>query len=108
MRLPDFIIGGAPRSGTSWLYQVLDMHPEIHMAKPIKPEPKFFLIDKLYEKGIEYYAKTWFPDSIRSKQVCRHYLLQNQPSANRSFSLLLKSIQNILVKSFSQLSYLSF
>jgi len=63
MRLPDFIIGGAPRSGTSWLYQVLDMHPEIHMAKPIKPEPKFFLIDKLYEKGIEYYAKTWFPDS---------------------------------------------
>ena len=63
MRLPDFIIGGAPRSGTSWLYQVLDMHPEIYMAKPIKPEPKFFLIDELYEKGIEYYVKTWFPDN---------------------------------------------
>ena len=62
-RLPDFIIGGAPRSGTSWLYQVLDMHPEIYMAKPIKPEPKYFLIDELYEKGIEYYVQTWFPNT---------------------------------------------
>ena len=63
MRLPDFIIGGAPRSGTSWLYQVLDMHPEIFMAKPIKPEPKFFLIDELYEQGIEYYGQKWFQDT---------------------------------------------
>ncbi len=30
------------------------------MAKPTKPEPKFFLVDHLYERGIEYYARTWF------------------------------------------------
>ena len=63
MRLADFIIGGAPRSGTTWLYQVLDMHPEIFMAKPIKPEPKFFLIDELYEQGIDYYGQMWFQDT---------------------------------------------
>src|SRR5262245_38164489 len=62
LRLPDFVIGGAPRSGTTWLYEALDRHPGIHMAKPVKPEPKFFLRDDLYVNGIEYYARTWFGD----------------------------------------------
>jgi len=60
LRLPDFLIGGAPRAGTTWLYALLDRHPSIYMAKPLKPEPKFFLVDALYEKGLEYYARTWF------------------------------------------------
>lgn len=60
MRLPDFIIGGAPRSGTTWLYELLDRHPQVYMAKPVKPEPKFFLVDDLYEKGLRYYSDTWF------------------------------------------------
>lgn len=59
-RLPDFIIGGAPRSGTTWLYHLLDRHPAVHMAKPVSPEPKFFLVDEIYEKGLDYYAETWF------------------------------------------------
>src|SRR5262245_54559624 len=32
------------------------------MAKPIKPEPKFFLVDDLYAKGLAHYAATWFSD----------------------------------------------
>jgi len=60
MRLPDFIIGGAPRSGTTWLYGLLDRHPDVHMARPVAPEPKFFLVDQIYEKGLAYYAETWF------------------------------------------------
>ncbi len=62
MRLPEFIIGGAPRSGTTWLYELLDRHPDVHMAKPVKPEPKFFLRDDEYGKGLEYYANRWFAD----------------------------------------------
>lgn len=30
------------------------------MAKPVKPEPKFFLVDSTYEQGLEHYARTWF------------------------------------------------
>jgi hypothetical protein len=41
--LPGFIIGGAPRSGTSALAHLLDRHPDIAMAKPFVPEPKVFL-----------------------------------------------------------------
>ncbi|OGR40286.1 MAG: hypothetical protein A2051_07755 [Desulfovibrionales bacterium GWA2_65_9] len=59
--LPHFIIGGAPRSGTTWLYAALARHPNIFMAAPPTPEPKFFLVDELYAKGLAYYRDTWFP-----------------------------------------------
>jgi Sulfotransferase domain len=59
-RFPDFIIAGAPRSATTWLYTLADRHPQIAMAKPVRPEPKFFLVDSLYDRGLEYYASTWF------------------------------------------------
>jgi hypothetical protein len=60
MRLPDFLIAGAPRSGTTWLYHLLARHPGAHMASPPRPEPKFFLADELYARGLEWYARTWF------------------------------------------------
>jgi Sulfotransferase domain len=59
-RLPDFIIAGAPRSGTTWLYALARRHSQIAMADPIVPEPKFFLIDELWELGIDYYSEKWF------------------------------------------------
>jgi hypothetical protein len=31
-RLPNFFISGAPKAGTTWLYQYLDQHPEIFMS----------------------------------------------------------------------------
>lgn len=42
-RTNHLVILGAQRSGTTMLYGVLDMHPDIFMAKPVKPEPKYFL-----------------------------------------------------------------
>lgn len=59
-RLPDFVIAGAPRSGTTWLYRVLDAHPALWMAKPLRPEPKFFLVDDEYDRGLGYYSARWF------------------------------------------------
>jgi hypothetical protein len=59
-RVPDFIIAGAPRSGTSWLYVLARRHPQIAMAEPIVPEPKFFLVEELWQLGIDYYSAKWF------------------------------------------------
>ena len=67
-RYPDFIIAGAPRAATTWLYTLADRHPEIGMAKPVKPEPKFFLVDALFERGLDYYAATWF-DTIEAGRI---------------------------------------
>src|SRR6516162_2139544 len=67
-RLPDFIIGGAPRSGTTWLYVLAQRHPQVAMAQPMVPEPKFFLVDELWERGIDYYPKKWF-DPLPASRV---------------------------------------
>lgn len=61
--MPDhFVIIGAQRSGTTYLYRLLDEHPEIEMAKPMYPEPKFFLDDALYARGPRYYEAEFFSE----------------------------------------------
>ena len=55
-----FFIAGAQRCATTYLYHVLAQHPEIEMAHPVRPEPKFFLIDSLFERGIAFYDSTYF------------------------------------------------
>jgi len=59
-RLPDFIIAGSPRSGTTWLYLLAQRHPQLAMAEPMVPEPKFFLVDELWQRGVDYYSTKWF------------------------------------------------
>jgi hypothetical protein len=41
--IATFLIGGAPRSGTTYLCEALDTHPEIVIARPFIPEPKVFV-----------------------------------------------------------------
>lgn len=65
MRLPDFIIIGAAKAGTTSLYALLDRHPGIFMPQP--KEPEFFARDDHYARGIDSYAKlfeTAHPDQV--------------------------------------------
>ena len=43
MALPDFLVAGVPKAGTTALHAALSRHPGLYMS-PIK-EPKFFLTD---------------------------------------------------------------
>jgi hypothetical protein len=54
------LVVGAQRCGTTYLYQVLDEHPEIAMARPARPEPKFFLDVEKCRKGLAWYEATYF------------------------------------------------
>ena len=54
-KLPNFLIIGAQKSGTTSLYEYLNQHPDIFMSEP--KEPRFFADDKRYAKGLEYYSK---------------------------------------------------
>lgn len=58
-----FFIVGAQRSGTTYLYQLCAGHPQIEMAQPVSPEPKFFLADQLYERSISFYESNFFSEN---------------------------------------------
>ncbi len=55
-----FFIAGAQRCGTSYLYRLFENHPEVFMAQPLRPEPKFFLLDDEYQRGMDYYFERYF------------------------------------------------
>lgn len=66
--MAELFVIGAQRSGTTYLYNVLDSHPQILMAKPTRPEPKFFLKQDEWAKGKEYYESLYF-NSRRKKHT---------------------------------------
>lgn len=53
MALPNFLICGAPKAGTTSLYQYLRQHPEVFMSDP--KETGFF--HKHYDKGVNWFAR---------------------------------------------------
>lgn len=57
MRLPDFVVIGAAKSGTTSLYALLDRHPGIFM--PEIKEPEFFARDDIFAQGIQSYAQAY-------------------------------------------------
>jgi hypothetical protein len=53
--LPNFLVIGAPRCGTTWIHTNLLSHPQVFV--PAQKEVHFF--DRDYEKGIEYYESAF-------------------------------------------------
>lgn len=58
--MKHLLIIGAQRSGTTYLYKALDAHPDIYMAKPIKPEPKYFMDADHSSNAYGHYFKRYF------------------------------------------------
>lgn len=52
--LPNIVIIGAMKCGTSSLHQYLDLHPSVSMSK-VK-EPGFFIEERTWPKGVAWYA----------------------------------------------------
>jgi hypothetical protein len=64
--LPEFMIIGAAKAGTTALNEYLSQHPQIFMC-PLK-EPQFFSTDVIYERGLAWYEGL-FADA-KSGQIC--------------------------------------
>jgi len=58
----NLFIVGAQRSGSTYLYEILDSHPQVSMIHPVRPEPKYFMNEQLLAHGKEYYEQTYFAD----------------------------------------------
>lgn len=63
----DFICIGAPKSATSTLFELVKDHPEIYIP-PAKEVP-YFNDDLVYDKGWDWYMKTFFSDAKDSQVI---------------------------------------
>lgn len=66
MRLPNFLIIGAAKSGTTTLYEYLKEYTPLYLS-PTK-EPCFFARDPIYSQGLEWY-RSLFKDA-KPGQIC--------------------------------------
>lgn len=81
-RLPHFIIGGAPRAGTTFLCHVLERHPDIYIARPYSPERKVFVGRPRDAEGYRAVYAQLFSEA-REDQVLGEkgsYYLENEQS----------------------------
>lgn len=77
-RLPNFIIAGAQKSGTTTLYVALKKHLGIFMSTP--KELHFFNENQNYERGLEWYSSFFkeCPDDKIAGESTPGYLHYNQ------------------------------
>ena len=65
MPLPNLIIIGAQKSGTSSLHYYLDLHPEIAMSK--LKELDFFSREERWRRGVDWYARQFRDAPVRGE-----------------------------------------
>ncbi|MGH6870088.1 MAG: sulfotransferase domain-containing protein [Rhizomicrobium sp.] len=64
-RLPDFIVAGVRKCGTTWLDRCLREHPEIFMPSATK---ELFFFDRYWSRGKDWYAGYF--GECRAYQIC--------------------------------------
>ena len=108
MRLPDFLVIGAARSGTTSLYHYLKSHPQIYLPAKKHPEPHFFLKNNEYKKGIHYYSEKYFKNVNHDKkagEISTSYLYQPYVAKRIKKHLpkvkLIAMLRNPIERSFS-------
>jgi len=98
VRLPDFAIIGAMKSGTSTLHEQLALRPRFFMSRP--KEPNFFSDDPNFARGVEWYASLFAGAS--ESQLCgessTHYTkLPTHPHAAERLHALLPNARLVYV-----------
>lgn len=73
MSLPDFVIIGAMKCGTSTLHAQLGGQPQFYMSEP--KEPNFFSNDEIYAKGEAWYRSLFAdaPEGAIKGESSTHY-----------------------------------
>src|SRR5438093_10024477 len=57
--LPNLVVIGAQKCGTSGLHYYLSLHPEISMSRP--KELNFFIAERNWPRGVEWYRRHFDP-----------------------------------------------
>jgi len=65
--LPNFLVLGAQKCGTTSIHNYLSAHPDIFL--PRQKETKYFVDESEYKKGIDYYSNVYFSDWNGEKAI---------------------------------------
>lgn len=87
---PDFIIGGAPRSGTTYLCEALSRHPDIYISRPFNPETKIFLLPDPHQRSYEDRYRSLF-NSAGNEHFWgdkTSYYLENEAACHRIYKTI--------------------
>lgn len=89
--IPDVVIGGAPRSGTTFLCELLAKHPGVFVARPFIPEPKVLMTSHPDgDAGLMKRYEGFFTDApegaVRVEKTS--YMLENDEARERLARLL--------------------
>lgn len=79
MKLPDFLVVGAQKSGTTSLFVLLSKHPQLFL--PSRKEVQFFSSPALYPKGLDWYSQEFFaacPDGRLAGEVSPQYMTSTE------------------------------
>ncbi len=85
---PDFFIVGPQRTGTSWLYRNLDLHPQIFMSKP----KELYFFNKLRSKDHPRYHSdelSWYLDFFTPQRFNRK-MLKKQKRHGEIYSTMVR------------------
>lgn len=98
MPLPDFVIIGAMKSGTTTLHEQLALQPQFFMSEP--KEPYYFSDDPVFARGQEWY-ETLFnnaPDGAIKGESSTHYTkLPTHPATIERLAPILPNAKFIYV-----------
>jgi len=94
--LPNFLIVGAQKSGTTALHYLLRAHPEVFFP-PDRNEVHFFDLDENFEKGLEWYESLF---DTRQREVavgeCSPFYMF-EPAAAPRFKRILSDVKLLVI-----------
>lgn len=61
LALPNLLVIGAQKCGTSGLHYYLSLHPEVSMSNP--KELNFFIAERNWSRGVEWYSRHFDPSA---------------------------------------------
>jgi hypothetical protein len=92
LRLPDFVIIGAMKAGTTTLFRWLQAHPGTSL--PITKEPHFFSLDDRYRRGLRSYAEH-FQDAVPELVTGESSVTYSDPDLPQAADRLLADLPDV-------------
>lgn len=94
---PQFLIIGAQKAGTTWLWQMLDEHPGTDL--PRRKEIFFFSRSEVYQKGLSWYLRHFAHLDPRrvTGEASTDYLYDRVLWGNRRVDKTLPSVADLVV-----------